>query len=35
MPTLTNLRLNPFEHTGWPGANADANIGSYGYWGMV
>jgi arylsulfatase A-like enzyme len=32
MPILTNLRLDPFEHTGWPGASADANLGSYGYW---
>jgi arylsulfatase A-like enzyme len=31
MPVLTNLRLDPFEHTGWPGGSADANIGSYGY----
>jgi len=32
MPILTNLRLDPFEHTGWPGNSADANIGSYAYW---
>src|SRR3984957_18041733 len=27
MPVLTNLRLDPFEHTGWPGGRADANMG--------
>ena len=32
MPILTNLRLDPFEHTGWPGNSADANLGSYAYW---
>ena len=32
MPILINLRLDPFEHTGWPGQSADANIGSYAYW---
>jgi arylsulfatase A-like enzyme len=32
MPILTNLRLDPFEHTGWPGGSADANLGSYAYW---
>jgi len=32
MPVLTNLRLDPFEHTGWPGASPDANLGSYAYW---
>ena len=31
MPILTNLRLDPFEHTGFPGVSADANIGSYEY----
>ena len=31
MPILTNLRLDPFEHTGWPGGSPDANIGSYMY----
>jgi arylsulfatase len=31
MPILTNLRLDPFEHTGFPGISADANIGSYEY----
>jgi len=31
MPILTNLRLDPFEHTGWPGGSADSNIGSYEY----
>jgi arylsulfatase A-like enzyme len=32
VPLLTNLRLDPFEHTGWPGVSADPNIGSYAYW---
>jgi arylsulfatase A-like enzyme len=27
MPILTNLRLDPFEHTGWP----NGNLGSYAY----
>jgi len=32
MPILTNLRLDPFEHTGFPGGiSSDANIGSYEY----
>ncbi|HET6472116.1 MAG TPA: arylsulfatase [Pseudomonadales bacterium] len=32
MPILRNLRLDPFEHTGWPGGSPDANLGSYAYW---
>ena len=31
MPVLVNLRLDPYEHTGFPGSSADANIGSYEY----
>jgi arylsulfatase A-like enzyme len=32
MPILTNLRLDPFEHTGFPGGiSSDQNIGSYEY----
>ena len=30
VPTLVNLRLDPFEHAAWPGAG-DGNLGSYGY----
>jgi arylsulfatase len=32
MPVLVNLRLDPYEHTGFPGGSSpDANIGSYEY----
>ncbi len=30
MPTLVNLRLDPFEHAAWPGVG-DGNLGSYKY----
>ena len=30
VPTLVNLRLDPFEHAAWPGVG-DGNLGSYAY----